>query len=128
MVRPDFTGPLQERLTQLYRIVADLSDCVVVGSSFGGLMATCLVIDHPKRVRRLILLAPALNFPEYRIPQCRIETEAILVIGSADQVTPPEIVVPAARASFARLQLEIVEDDHLLHHTYRDLNWDLLLQ
>lgn len=128
MVRPDFTGPLQERLAQLYRIVADLSDCVVVGSSFGGLMATCLAIDHPKRVRRLILLAPALNFSEYQIPQHRIEAETILVIGSADQVTPPDLVVPAAQASFAHLQLEIVDDDHLLHHTYRNLNWARLLK
>ncbi len=125
---PDFGGTLQERLLQLYELVADLKNLVVVGSSFGGLMATCLAIAHPGQVQRLILLAPALNFPEFRIPQHPIEAETILVIGSADVVTPPDIVIPAARASFSNPQISIADDDHLLHHTYQNLDWDHLLR
>lgn len=128
MLRPDFTGTLQERLLQLYEITADLRNIIVVGSSFGGLMATCLAIAHPDRVERLILLAPALNFPEFRIPKHPVEAETILVIGSADVVTPPGIVIPAARASFSNPQITIAEDDHLLHQTYQNLDWDHLLR
>ncbi len=54
-------------------------------------------------------------------PSRKIATETLLVIGKDDVVTPPHIVVPAAEATFGNLQLSIVDDDHLLHHTY--LTW-----
>ena len=127
MLRPDFSGTLQERMKSLHSIVSDHSELIAVGSSFGGLMATELAIARPKIVKRLILLAPALNFPEYRIPEQKISTETVLVIGKDDDVTPPDIVVPAAQATFSDLQVSVVDDDHLLHHTYRDLDWDALL-
>lgn len=128
MLRPDFHGTLEERLMQLYGIIADRTGLAVVGSSFGGLMAARLASAHPARVRRLILLAPALNFHEYRAPIRPIEAETVLVIGSGDTVTPPEIVIPAAEASCANLTVNLVDDDHLLHHTYRNLDWDYLLR
>ncbi len=128
MMRPDFSGTLQERITQLYTLVGDAGDFIVVGSSFGGLMGACLAIENPDRVHRLILLAPALNFHEFRVPDKKIATETLLVIGKDDVVTPPDIVVPAAEATFANLELSIVDDDHLLHRTYKYLDWDYLLR
>ena len=128
MLRPDFDGTLRDRLSRLYELSADCTDLVLVGSIFGGLMATSLAINHPERVRRLILLAPALNFAEYLIPRHRIETETIMVIGADDLVTPPDLVVPIAKASFSNLQIELVDDDHLLHHSYQNLDWDHLLR
>jgi alpha-beta hydrolase superfamily lysophospholipase len=128
MLCPDFRGTLEERLTQLYGLIADSAELVVVGSSFGGLMAAHLAVTQPTRVRRLILLAPALNFPEYRTPKHPIAAETILVIGSGDVVTPPDIVHPMAEASFSNLTVNIVDDDHLLHRTYRNLDWEYLLR
>ncbi len=128
MMRPDFHGALHERLQQLYGLVGEATDLVVVGSSFGGLMAACLAFDHPEKTRRLILLAPALNFHEYRIPKQPTEVETALIIGSDDVVTPPDLVVPAAVASFSNLTIDIVNDDHLLHDTYQNLDWDYLLR
>lgn len=128
MSRPDFDGTLKERMAQLHSLVSDTSDVIVVGSSFGGLMGACLTIDHPEKVRRLILLAPALNFHEFRLPEPKIQTETIVVIGKHDTVTPPDIVIPAAEASFGNLQVNIVDDDHLLHSTYAHLDWDYLLR
>ena len=128
MMRPDFSGTLQERMTQLYTLLGEDSDFIVVGSSFGGLMGACLAIEHPDRVHRLIMLAPALNFPEFRVAHRKTTIETILVIGQDDVVTPPDIVVPAAEATFANLQLNIVDDDHLLHHTYMHLDWEYLLR
>ena len=52
----------------------------------------------------------------------------MLVIGKDDVVTPPNIVVPAAEATFAHLQARIVDDDHLLHRTYMSLEWESLLR
>ncbi|BDD88102.1 alpha/beta hydrolase [Desulfofustis limnaeus] len=128
MLRPDFDGSLSERLERLNRIVADEGALIIVGSSFGGLMATCLAKDQPERCKRLILLAPALNFKEYRPPPGKLAMETLLVIGRHDTVTPPSLVIPAAEATFANLETQVVEDDHLLHHTFQDLDWQHLLR
>ncbi|MGI9536008.1 MAG: alpha/beta fold hydrolase [Desulfocapsaceae bacterium] len=128
MMRPDFKGTLQERMTQLYSLLANDGDVIVVGSSFGGLMGACLAIKDPDRVHRLIMLAPALNFHEFQVPNGKIATDTLLIIGQDDVVTPPDIVVPAAEATFDNLQISIVDDDHLLHRTYNKLDWDYLLR
>jgi pimeloyl-ACP methyl ester carboxylesterase len=127
MLRPDFDGTLQQRLSQLDQLLSDDQRYIVVGSSFGGLMGACLARDRPQTVDRLIMLAPALNYHEFQVPARKIEIETVLVIGKDDTVTPPEIVIPAAEATFADLQVSIVDDDHLLHRTFSSLDWDHLL-
>jgi pimeloyl-ACP methyl ester carboxylesterase len=127
MLRPDFAGNLAERMAMLDEVIADASSLIVVGSSFGGLMGAMLAAARPERVKRLIMLAPALNFPDYAVPPVPLPTSATLVIGRDDLVTPPDLVIPAARASFADLTIELVDDDHLLHNTFTTLNWPALL-
>ena len=127
MLRPDFEGSLKERMQQLRTIVTGMRELVIVGSSFGGLMGACLAQEQPEAIKRLILLAPALNFAEYELPERKIECETILVIGKDDTVTPPAIIIPAARETFANLQIKLFDDDHLLHQTFRDLAWSHLL-
>lgn len=127
MLRPDFSGTLQERMDRLNHLISGCRNLIVVGSSYGGLMGAQLAIEYPIRVRRLVLLAPALNFPEYRIPEQKVETETLVVVGKNDDVTPPDIVVPAATATFSNLQISVVDDDHLLHNTYQSLDWKSLL-
>ncbi len=104
-----------------------LADLIIVGSSFGGLMGACLCLDCPGKVKRLIMLAPALNFEEFRVPEEKVNTESLLVIGTADVVTPPDIVIPAARATFSHVKLHFVEDDHLLHNYFYEMDWHKLL-
>jgi alpha-beta hydrolase superfamily lysophospholipase len=125
--RPDFDGTLGQRLDALRKIVSDRDDLILIGSSFGGLMAACLASEMPERIRRLVLLAPALNFPEYRPPEEKISPETLLVIGKNDLTTPPDLVIPAAEASFSSLQISLVDDDHLLHNSFAQLDWDRLL-
>jgi pimeloyl-ACP methyl ester carboxylesterase len=100
---------------------------ILVGSSFGGLMAACLASEMPERIRRLVLLAPALNFHEYKPPEEKISPETLLVIGKNDVVTPPDLVLPVAEASFSNLQISLVDDDHLLHNSFARLDWVRLL-
>jgi predicted esterase len=127
MLRPDFDGSLTERMERLHAIVADLTDLIIVGSSFGGLMATCLAIERPSCVKRLVLLAPALNFSEYQPPPTKLAVQTVLIIGRLDMVTPPDIVVSAAESTFAQLETVMVDDDHLLHDSFRQLDWQALL-
>jgi len=124
---PDFSGDLEQRLTQLHTLCGDESELVFIGSSFGGLKATCYAIRHPDQVRRLILLAPALNF-EFTPPREKIAAPTLLVIGRRDVVTPPNPVVSLARQSFSNLEIRLVEDDHLLHGTFAGLEWTELLE
>lgn len=127
MRRPDFAGSLQERMKALKTLVDGSDDLILVGSSFGGLMAACLATELPEQVKRLVLLAPALNFYEYRLPERKLGMDTHLVIGKDDTVTPPELVIPAAEATFSKLQIKLVDDDHLLHNTFENLDWDKLL-
>jgi len=128
MVIPDFSGTLAGRMELLHEILAGQKNITLVGSSFGGLMATIYAMENPAAVDRIVLLAPALNFPELsHYAMHRIEVPTWMVIGREDFVTPPVKVVPLAREIFANLHYNEVEDDHLLARTFRDLDWKTLL-
>lgn len=124
---PDFHGTLADRLHQLTDLCQDLSNLTLVGSSFGGLMATCYATNFPEKVARLILLAPALNYGEYRPPREKLSAPVLLVIGNNDTVTPPAKVVPLAEQTFADLEIRLVDDDHMLHTAFPVMAWHELL-
>ena len=128
MVIPDFSGGLGERMALLRTLLAGQKHVKLVGSSFGGLQAVIFALENSTIVERVILLAPALNFPEfsgYRLK--RLGMPARLIIGRNDTVTPVQKVVPIARNIFTALHYEIVDDDHLLAKTFRTLGWKKLL-
>lgn len=125
--RPDFSGGLEERMARLEGLCAGLDDLALIGSSFGGLMATLFARRQPQRVSRLILLAPALNYGNYQPPAEKLAIPATLVIGRDDTVTPPALVLPLAKRTFAHLHIEVAKDDHMLHQTFASLPWHRLL-
>ncbi|MBW2093785.1 MAG: alpha/beta fold hydrolase [Deltaproteobacteria bacterium] len=129
MIIPNFEGPLQKRLEKLEKVLSGQSAITLIGSSFGGLMATIFAMDHPAPVKKLILLAPALPMLE-ALPEKREKTVSIpvwLYHGTADTLLPPDTVIPVARSIFRDLHLHEVEDDHMLHKVFRDIPWDQLL-
>lgn len=123
----NYAGDLSRRLAQLEDQVTGMEQLILVGSSFGGLMATCFSIRHPDRCRRLVLLAPALNFGEYQPPTHKIDVPTLLVMGRHDTVCPPELVRPQAEATFSTLEIRLEDDDHLLHTSFPALDWSNLL-
>jgi len=128
MLVPDFTGSLRDRMDQLNRVLTGRKELLLVGSSFGGLMAAILAIENPERVSRLILLAPALNFPEFDKWHGRsTPVETLLYIGGNDDVCPPAVVIPAAKAAFPALTIHQTDDDHLLRATFAEIDWQCLL-
>ncbi len=129
MIIPNFGGPLQERLEKLEKVLSGRSTINLIGSSFGGLMATIFAMDHPDRVKNLILLAPALPMLE-ALPEKRekiIPNPTWLYHGTEDTLLPLDTVIPVAQRIFPSLHLHVVEDDHMLHNTFRDIPWDELL-
>lgn len=129
MVMPDFVGSLSARMQTLKKILAGQKDITLVGSSFGGLMATIYAMENPDRIDRIILLAPALNFPEFsHYTLQRLDTPTWMIIGRNDTVTPAADVIPVAEKIFVNLHHKEVDDDHMLAGTFRGLAWDNLLE
>ncbi len=126
---PDFKGSLTERMASLNAILAGRKNILLIGSSFGGLMATIYAMGNEDTVDRLVLLAPALNFPDFSDFQLKsVAIPTWMIIGKSDTVTPVEKVMPLARRIFTNLNYNEVEDDHFLARTYRKLAWKTLLQ
>lgn len=129
MLTPNFKGSLEERMTQLEPLLAPKQDWTIIGSSFGGLMGTIYTCKHPARVRKLILLAPALlrdPFASY-LDLEPVSVPTILIHGTQDDVVPLEPVREIAQQLFTGLTCITVEDDHRLHKTVQELDWKHLL-
>jgi pimeloyl-ACP methyl ester carboxylesterase len=128
IVVPDFRGSLAARLAALQDILAGQKNITMVGSSFGGLMATIYAMENPGSVERMVLLAPALNFPEFsRYPRRRLDIPVWMIIGRDDSITPADIVLPLAEKIFAALSYTEVADGHMLAQTFRQLDWEAML-
>ncbi len=127
VVSPDFSGDLEERLQQFEKICSGKNDLDLIGSSFGGLMAARFSLRYPERVARLTLLAPALNYGNYRAPEVMLPIPTIIIIGKNDTVTPADKVIPLAKKTFSNLEVRIEDDDHMLHNSFKQIDWDKLL-
>ena len=128
MILEDFIGPLDRRMDKLNRLLQNKTDLILAGSSYGGLMAAIYACRNPLTVRKLILLAPALDLIEFRpYLTLRIDIPVVLYHGRLDDVVPPEAVQIIAQKVFSRLDYHVVDDDHSLHHTFSDMAWDELL-
>lgn len=128
MLTPNFHGPLDERMARLREILSGQNEILLVGSSFGGLMASIFAMENEPSVRRLILLAPAINlmeFTSYR--QRKIVTPVHITHGREDEVIPISDVEEVAKQVFSNLTFNTVDDDHSLHRTFKTIDWDSLL-
>jgi pimeloyl-ACP methyl ester carboxylesterase len=126
---PDFTGDLSERMDQLESILGEQTGWTIIGSSLGGLMAALFASRHPGQVRKLVLLAPALIFPEFAEKLSRsITIPTVIVQGTKDGLIPLAPARELAEKVFARLTYMVVEDDHRLHKTAQELDWGKLLE
>jgi pimeloyl-ACP methyl ester carboxylesterase len=129
MVTPNFTGSFDDRMVQLDQILSGQTGWTLIGSSYGGLMATVFALDHESQLRKLVLLAPALMLePLASLPQpARISVPTILIHGTLDTVVPLEPVREIAQKLFANLTIHIVQDDHRLHKTANEIDWKSIL-
>jgi pimeloyl-ACP methyl ester carboxylesterase len=129
MLMEDFSGPIEARMAHLTESLAGKSSLILVGSSYGGLMAALFACRQETRIRKLVLLAPALvhaDFsPWYPTP---LQMPAVLYHGRRDTVVPPEPARQVAERLFRNLESHLVDDDHNLHRIFPKLEWDRLLE
>jgi pimeloyl-ACP methyl ester carboxylesterase len=130
MLTPDFTGSFAERMRLLYPILGETSGWTIIGSSFGGLMGVSFTHDHPGHVRKLVLLAPAIILPEFAARQDlrSIAVPTVIIHGSRDEVVPAEPVRILAERIFSDLTYIAVDDDHRLHRTFEETDWEKVLE
>jgi pimeloyl-ACP methyl ester carboxylesterase len=129
MLTPDFIGSFEERMRQLDPILGDKKGWTIIGSSFGGLMGGVFTLDHPDRVRKLILLAPALMLPPFAShPDLQpVSVPTIIVHGTADDVVPLKPVRDLAERVFTNLTYYVVDDGHRLQKAFEELDWEGIL-
>lgn len=129
MIIGDFHGSLAQRMRSLNALLADNTSLIIVGSSLGGLMAAMYACDNPGRVKKLVLLAPALTHPDFKpYLHHRIDIPVAVYHGKKDDVIPVAPVYEVARAVFRNLAFNTVDDDHALRKTFKGMNWDNLLE
>lgn len=147
MLTPDFKGSFEERMIQLQPILEpsrrsdaenfvakenlrDDSQWTIIGSSFGGLMGTVYTCKNPTRVRKLILLAPALlREPFGSFLDLQPASNPVTIIhGTRDDVVPLEPAREVAQMLFTNLNYIVVDDDHRLHKTLHELDWKKILE
>jgi len=128
MIIEDYTGDFAERMKKLNGVLAGKNNLIIVGSSYGGLMAVQYAIENESRIKKLILLAPALNLPEFDFDYSRtLQIPVVLYHGTGDDVVDPSAVKDIAAKCFSDLEHHLVKDDHPLHETFPVLDWEKLL-
>ncbi|UCC19710.1 MAG: hypothetical protein JSV62_00085 [Promethearchaeota archaeon] len=120
---------LEKRMEQLYSILNKKDNWIIIGSSFGGLMGTIFTCQNPKKVLKLILLAPFLSVLELELRKCySIEVPVIIFQGKDDTVISLSQSKNLAEKLFTNLNYNIMNDDHTLKKTLRSLDWKKLIQ
>ena len=128
MIIEDFEGPFEQRMEKLEGLLAEKNNLILVGSSYGGLMAAVYACLHEPRVRKLILLAPALHLEPFDpYLDTILQVPIVIFHGLQDDVVPLDAVKTIARRSFANHTFTALDDDHSLHRTFATLDWDTLL-
>ena len=128
ILTPDFPGDLDQRMAKLEGILAEGSDHILIGSSYGGMMAALYACAHPDQVKKIILLAPALPFhPFDENPPGPCDVPTIIFHGKQDTIVPLERTRALAEQVFTNLQFHVVDDDHMLHKTVQQLDWRALV-
>jgi len=128
MIVEDFTGSFEERMAKLNALLKDKSNLILVGSSYGGLMATAFACRTRKKIKKLVLLAPALNHMLSEVSgRIKLDFPVTIYHGDRDNVVPSGPVYEIARKMFADLTYHLVDDDHSLHQTFFTIAWDELL-
>jgi pimeloyl-ACP methyl ester carboxylesterase len=129
MIMEDYSGLFHHRMEQLAAFLAGKIDLILVGSSFGGLMAASYASLHEEYVKKLILLAPALHLDAYEpYAHKKLLMPVDIFHGSRDEVVPLAAVRKIAKQVYANCAFTVLEDDHSLHDTFPLLDWDNLLQ
>lgn len=116
-------------MQKLGNVLQNKNDLILVGSSYGGLMAASYALDNEQSIKKLVLLAPALNIEGFeKAVKQKLKIPVIIYHGINDEVVEPSNVYRIAKNSFEKLEYHLVEDDHPLTKVFPSLPWPELLE
>ena len=124
ILTPNFKGNLDERMEKLQEILKDSENLTIIGSSFGGLMATLYSFHEPEKISKLILLAPALPFGRDLLENKITDIETTIYHGKNDSIVPIDKTKEISKRIFSNLTFVETDDDHMLHKTVKKIKWD----
>ena len=128
MIIPNFAGDIPKRMSKLNRILQDKTGITMIGSSLGGLMAGLYAFQNQNMIKKLILLAPALNHTAFKGYLSKTLTVPVFVFhGKDDELIPPESIQGIAKKVFLNLTFTLVDDDHRLSKTFASMDWPRLI-
>jgi predicted alpha/beta hydrolase family esterase len=120
VLAPDCEGMADPvaRLAKIRKALQDEPYLLLVGSSFGALMALRYAAQWPGQVAGLVLCAPAVHRPEWPAPQPPRGIPVAVLHGAQDDVVPLQAVRKWTRWDAS---LTVVQDGHRLAASHAEL-------
>jgi len=129
IIIPDFVGDVSTRMSKLKKILINKKGIIMIGSSLGGLMAALYAFQNQAKMKKLILLAPAINLSDFSPYLAQKLTLPVYIFhGENDEIIPLRPIQAIAEKVFPDLTFTVMEDDHRLSRTFTSINWPQLIE
>ena len=94
------------------------------------MIGTVFTLDHPTQVHKLILLAPALMLDPIASPSDPkpVSVPTVVIHGTLDTMVPLKPVHQMLQKLFTNVKYYVVADDHRLHKSFHELDWNSILE
>ena len=122
VISPDFNEMELIDRVELLKETIEIGNVVLAGSSWGGLACALTAMQIPEKLKGLLLLAPALHYPESPndepekliAPDCLPVT---IIHSKTDDIVPISASKNYIERSRNNVQLIEVEDNHVLENS-----------
>ena len=122
VISPDFNEMELVNRVELLEKTIEIGDVLLAGSSWGGLACALTAQKKPDKLKGLLLLAPALHYPEppNDNPHNLIAPDNIpvtIIHSKTDDIVPISASEDYAKRSGNSVNLIVVEDSHVLENS-----------
>ena len=122
VISPDFNEMELIDRVELLKETIEIGNIVLAGSSWGGLACALTAIQIPEKLKGLLLLAPALHYPESPNdePEKLIAPDSVpvtIIHSTTDDIVPISASKNYIERSGNNVQLIEVEDNHVLENS-----------
>ena len=122
VISPDFNEMELIDRVELLKETIEIGNVVLAGSSWGGLACALTAIQIPEKLKGLLLLAPALHYPESPNdePEKLIAPDSVpvtIIHSTTDDIVPISASKNYIERSGNNVQLIEVADNHVLENS-----------
>ena len=119
VISPDSNEMELVNRVELLEKTIEIGDVVLAGSSWGGLACALTAQEKPEKLRGLLLLAPALHYPEppNEVPEelkAPGDVPVTIIHSTTDDIVPISASKDYIKRSGNNVRLIEVEDSHVL--------------